>query len=283
MQAEFTTVGRVVTSSKVKTFEYKDWVAVDRPYWWWESLFVLVVFVYSVEEGVELVTTMNRRRRAMVNKSLKGGSGELIASAKSFVRADALIDAYFEDGWNVLDLLNYALAMIVIAIECKARAQMHSAVEIVNSGRTESGLDSPLVDGVAEFDRDAFFGSFVAMYAPAHLSELAYTLMGCNAVITWLKLLKYFAAFPHLAMIEKTLSNACACSDSRDSSGALLLRSLTAFAADRSSRARLPADVLHRLLRHGPGVQHGLRHAPAALLDLRQLDDDSLPRLARRL
>ena len=43
-----------------------------------------------------------------------------------------------------------------------------------------------------------------------------------NAVITWLKLLKYFAAFPHLAMIEKTLSNACACNDSDDSSGALL-------------------------------------------------------------
>ena len=46
------------------------------------------------------------------------------------------------------------------------------------------------------------------MFGPGYLSELAYTLMGVNAVITWAKLFKYLNSFPHLAMLSKTLANA---------------------------------------------------------------------------
>ena len=78
------------------------------------------------------------------------------------------------------------------------------------------------------------------MFGPGYLSELAYTLMGVNAVITWAKLFKcelhsiqnicaativptvsalclkqqlyrlsrYLNSFPHLAMLSTTLKNA---------------------------------------------------------------------------
>jgi len=45
IQAEFTTVGRVIPHFVVKTFEYKDWVDTSRGYWYWEVLFFVMVMV----------------------------------------------------------------------------------------------------------------------------------------------------------------------------------------------------------------------------------------------
>ena len=47
---------------------------------------------------------------------------------QSLVRADHLLDAYFEDPWNLMDCLNYTIAVVVIAIEFQARLQLHAAV-----------------------------------------------------------------------------------------------------------------------------------------------------------
>ena len=44
--------------------------------------------------------------------------------------------------------------------------------------------------------------SYVSFYRPAYLSGLAYTLLGLNAVITWVKTLKYLNQFPHLSMVR---------------------------------------------------------------------------------
>eukprot|EP01052_Picozoa_sp_SAG31_P008750 SAG31_NODE_447_length_15579_cov_5.713871_9_plen_306_part_00 len=55
----------------------------------------------------------------------------------------------------------------------------------------------------------AYSRSFVSFYQPAWLSSTAYTLLGVNAVLTWLKTLKYLNEFPHLSMLSMTLRNAC--------------------------------------------------------------------------
>ena len=119
---------------------------------------------------------------------------------------------YFADYWNWLDCTNYALAIIVIVVEIQARRDLHDAVATVNSLQvvlsssqddtgsgagdliSNAGINSALEltrgsYGV-EVDRPAFFSSFVCFYGVGYRSELAYSLMGVNAVITWLKLLK---------------------------------------------------------------------------------------------
>lgn len=48
--------------------------------------------------------------------------------------------------------------------------------------------------------------SYVSFYRPAYLSGLAYTLLGLNAVITWVKTLKYLNQFPHLSMVRPMTS-----------------------------------------------------------------------------
>ena len=48
----------------------------------------------------------------------------------------------------------------------------------------------------------------MCFYAAAYLSAYAYTFMGLNAVVTWLKVLKYLNLFPHLSMLSITLRNA---------------------------------------------------------------------------
>eukprot|EP01050_Picozoa_sp_SAG11_P010866 SAG11_NODE_1113_length_5809_cov_37.515672_4_plen_72_part_00 len=60
--------------------------------------------------------------------------------------------------------------------------------------------------GWDEVGRDAFHSQFVAIYGVAYESELAYTLLGVNAVSTWVKCLKYLNVFPHLSMLSATLS-----------------------------------------------------------------------------
>eukprot|EP01047_Picozoa_sp_COSAG01_P058248 COSAG01_NODE_6839_length_3464_cov_10.156944_1_plen_897_part_01 len=55
-----------------------------------------------------------------------------------------------------------------------------------------------------------FYCHFVNMYQPAAASAFAATMLGVNAIVTWLKLIKYLQAFPHLAMMTITFSNAIA-------------------------------------------------------------------------
>lgn len=55
-----------------------------------------------------------------------------------------------------------------------------------------------------------FFPVFVNFYSASADSCFAFTMLGINSIITWLKLLKYLNAFPHLAMMTKTVGNALA-------------------------------------------------------------------------
>ena len=203
IQAEFTTVGRVIPHFVVKTFEYKEWIDTGRGYWYWEILFFVMVMIYAVDEAHELIVTMNGRRSQMQEKAKAHGHNMAASHLKSLVRADHLLDAYFEDPWNIMDALNYTMALVVIAIEVQARLQLHNAVDLINEQHTN--LTSA---GTAVVSREDFFSMFVSVYGPGYLSELAYSMMGVNAVITWLKLLKYLNSFPHLAMLSKTLTNA---------------------------------------------------------------------------
>ena len=209
MHAEFTTVGRVLPHQVVKTFEYKKFFDPTRAHWYWELLFVVMVLIYSVEEAKEAFLTMNTRRKASAESAVQSGLNQATAQLKSLVRADYLLDAYFEDPWNIMDCLNYTLALIVIAIEIQARWQLHAAVDLINSQTVQNmNVNYSSTGGSDGQPNDRFISNFVAMFGPGYLSELAYTLMGVNAVITWAKLFKYLNSFPHLAMLSKTLANA---------------------------------------------------------------------------
>eukprot|EP01043_Picozoa_sp_COSAG02_P000228 COSAG02_NODE_4_length_69935_cov_46.806590_36_plen_373_part_00 len=89
MQSEFTTVGRVLPYQVVKTFEYKKWVDTTRAYWYWEMLFVVLVVIYSLEEAIELITTMNSRRKASAESAVQ--SGHSLATAHVKVCLDILV------------------------------------------------------------------------------------------------------------------------------------------------------------------------------------------------
>jgi hypothetical protein len=55
-----------------------------------------------------------------------------------------------------------------------------------------------------------FFGQHVSMYGAVTQSSFAYVLLGINSILTWMKLLKYLNAFPHMAMMTKTVTYAMA-------------------------------------------------------------------------
>jgi hypothetical protein len=57
-------------------------------------------------------------------------------------------------------------------------------IEVINGSNT--GPDGE----PSQTNHDPLVLNFVAMFGPGYLSELAYTLMGVNAVITWSKLFK---------------------------------------------------------------------------------------------
>ena len=105
---------------------------------------------------------------------MAGGHNMATAHLKSLVRADHLLDAYFEDPWNVMDALNYTMALIVIAIEVQARLQLHNAVDLINEQHTN--FTSETAEAVVS--REEFFSMFVSVYGPGYLSELAYSMMG---------------------------------------------------------------------------------------------------------
>jgi len=69
----------------------------------------------------------------------------------------------------------------------------------VSHGLTDGVILAELVNANARLGQPQ---SYVSFYRPAYLSGLAYTLLGLNAVITWVKTLKYLNQFPHLSMVR---------------------------------------------------------------------------------
>lgn len=183
----------------------------DR-YWYWEVLFVALVFIYSLEEGKECLNVMKTKATEVANE--EASENQAAAMVKAGLRLDLLLEEYFADPWNIMDVINYVLAIIVIAIEVQARVQLHSAVELINeaygnmshTGTTVS--EDGLASGTEALNLKLFFSNHVDLAGPAYNSERAYKLMGVNAIITWLKLLKYLNTFPSLAMLSKTLTHA---------------------------------------------------------------------------
>ena len=79
----------------------------------------------------------------------------------------------------------YAVLRVLIDIK-----HLRWQVDLVNEQHIQKLNSSSTEDEMIRSDRDAIISSFVAMFGPGYLSELAYTLMGVNAVITWAKLFK---------------------------------------------------------------------------------------------
>ena len=61
---------------------------------------------------------------------------------------------------------------------------------------------------LSQIGRGAAIPSFVATFGPGYLSELAYTFMGLNAVITWSKLFKYLLRRTSLELVHTFLLSA---------------------------------------------------------------------------
>ena len=106
-----------------------------------------------------------------------------------------------------MDWLNYVMACVVIFMEAWSRHLLHESTADLNGATAElsSNVTASTSGG---FDAPSFYGLYVCFYRAARMSAMAYTFMGVNAVVTWLKLLKYLNLFPHLSMLSITLRNA---------------------------------------------------------------------------
>ena len=63
---------------------------------------------------------------------------------------------------------------------------------------------------VKRIEPQEFYPTFVNFYSACADSCFAFTVLGVNSIVTWLKLLKYLNAFPYLAMMSKTVAHALA-------------------------------------------------------------------------
>ena len=215
--AEFSSMGKVVASYTVKTFRPTDLVAMQDTKWWVECVLVAFVFSYSISEALEAYRATKREKaeaeeRESVYSALrvhaaKGGSPpegfRSWEDAMSAAMRDDT-DAYFESEWNLVDLLNYGLFVAVICVEITARVLAAYGAEAARDALSAAQL----ARGSAELQSEDFFGVFVSFQGPAWLSGLAFTFLGLNSVVTWVKLLKYLNHFPHLSMLSRTLRNA---------------------------------------------------------------------------
>ncbi len=214
--AEFTAMGKVLPTYSIRTLRYKPlWDIHDRG-WWVDCSLLLMVIVYASAELYDMWRWFHKealRRAAELAEAAKELAAITASAAGSATGVDMLKKvefaggtphlkasvkhlSYFDDPWNALDLSNYALFVISITFEIWSRFLIHEAIAAVN-------------DNTARFEAGGAQSSeFVAFYRPAYLSSLAYTLLGVNAVITWLKTLKYLNNFPHLSMLTLTLRKA---------------------------------------------------------------------------
>lgn len=88
---------------------------------------------------------------------------------------------------------------------CVAIGQDADACETAGCGMVASHCTA-----VKRIDPQQFYPVFVNFYSACEDSCFAFTVLGVNSIVTWLKLLKYLNAFPHLAMMSKTVANALA-------------------------------------------------------------------------
>jgi hypothetical protein len=223
LQAEFSVVGKVRTMYTVRTFEYKTWIDTGRSYWWWEVTYCLMIIVYAIEEVWGFVRMHYELRKTTIaleekQQTAAGKKDENIASMveasliakREFVAVRKAIDDYVSDPWNYMDWTNYTIAAVVIVMEMWSRALLQSCTGDLNDVYPGNWTTSVSTgeDVAGDFDKAGFFAHFVCFFYAAWLSAYAYTLMGVNAVVTWLKVLKYLNLFPHLSMLSITLRNA---------------------------------------------------------------------------
>lgn len=212
LQAEFSVVGKVRTMYSVRTFEYKSWIDLSRPSWWLEILYAVMILTYSMEEAYEVFKLHwgLRKQKSTLAADQSEEESQVVDSSTQAQRELAAVtkalDDYLSDPWNYIDMTNYAIALVVIVMEVWSRAMLQKSKSDLND--VYPGNQTTGVNGNSDFDEDGFFSIFVCFYHAAYLSASAYTLMGLNAVVTWLKILKYLNLFPHLSMLSITLRNA---------------------------------------------------------------------------
>ena len=96
-----------------------------------------------------------------------------------------------------MDICNYGLFAVSISFEIWSRILVADNIDTVNALHAESVANAAAalsaVNASASAADDQFYGAhnFVAFYEPGYLSGIAYTFLGVNAVVTWLKTLKY--------------------------------------------------------------------------------------------
>ena len=136
--------------------------------WWGEALLVVMVLAFVASEVLDIVTWLRLRRRFQLAHAL-------LLDKTVHLKAPA---SYFDDVWNVFDLLNYVLFIAMFAIELTARMRLDEVVREVNSRL-----------GLAAHTNTPW--PFICLFEPVLWSTFAYQLSAVNAVITWLKVLKY--------------------------------------------------------------------------------------------
>jgi hypothetical protein len=193
LQAEFSVVGKVRTMYSIRTFEYKDLVAISRAYWWWEMLYVVMILTYALEEIYEVLKLQMEVRNTksslvarlsdkhlwsapgVTKKTLPRVVDASLRAKREFQTVTKALDNYLSDPWNYIDMTNYTIAIVVIVMELWSRLLVRQSKFDLNEvypGNQTTGANG--VDG--DFDSDGFFSHFVCFYSAAYLSAYAYVI-----------------------------------------------------------------------------------------------------------
>ena len=121
-------------------------------------------------------------------------SGSCCRNAR--VRLAVALHQYL-NAWNIIDIVNYTLFSVTIAIRAKTLTMVPAIAEQIRALSPEGP------GGEA-----AEFGSFVSFYSLAYLHEQTYLVNAFNAILTWLKVFKFLQVFPAMSILLMTLGRA---------------------------------------------------------------------------
>ena len=230
--AEISDTGQVIPSYVVNTMRRRRFFDVADPESWYEWALLLLVALLTAKALYEASVDARELQRWVVKRSKKllteAKSSATVAPAEMAAvkprmgevgdeqdalekRIRMLGEIHSRRVWRLIDLLNYALFIVPLAMEGWGRLLLHLIFKEVTAmqtaehdgSATAQNSSSAVIDDVNVSHLD-----HVSFSLPSSLSRMATTLLAVNAVITWSKMVKYLSAFPYIGMLSLTLQHA---------------------------------------------------------------------------
>jgi hypothetical protein len=146
---------------------------------------------------------------------------EIEAHQQLETRQRILGELHARRAWRLIDLANYTLFLVPLAMEGTARLLLHHTFKEVVAAEAEERENAVAAQELLDAQNSSAAGSsslvdsvnvshlpHISFYLPGYLSRMATTLLALNAVLTWAKMVKYLKPFPYIGMLSITLQHA---------------------------------------------------------------------------